>query len=53
MIQQIFGVANRFYRILRYKQESLISNIVADNKLNAAADKAVNTDKKQDTTAGK
>ena len=51
--------------MVRYKQKSLISNIVAneavdankkrdssaDKKLNAAADKAVNIDKTQDTIA--
>ena len=39
--------------MLQCKQKSLISDIVADKKLNAVADKAVNVDKKRNTKADK
>ena len=53
MIQQIFGVANRSCEMLWYKWESLIPDTTANKKLNAAANKVVNVDKKRDTAANK
>ena len=45
MIEQTFGVANRLYEIVQYKQKNLI--------LNTVADETDVTDKKQNTIAGK
>ena len=53
MIQQTFGVADGSCGMLRYKRESLIPDIAADKELNAAADKAVDADKRRDTAADK
>ena len=53
MIQQTFGVADGSFGMLRCKRESLIPDIAADKKLNAAADEAVDTDKGRDTAADK
>ena len=39
--------------MLRYKQESLISNTTANKNLNAEANKAVKSDKKRITIANK
>ena len=60
MIQQIFKIANRSYEIVWYKWESLISDTISDKtinadkrqditdnkKLNAAADKIINVNKR-------
>ena len=53
MIQQIFGVADGSFRMLQYKRESLIPDTSADKELNAAANKAVDTNKEQNTAADK
>ena len=67
MIEQIFVIANRSYRMFWCKKENLILNIAADKvvnadkrqdtaankKLNTAADQAINADQGQDTVAGK
>ena len=39
--------------MLQYKQKSLILDITVDKKLNAIANKTVNTDKRRDTAADK
>ena len=39
--------------MLRCKRESLISDIIADKKLNTIVDKAVNADKRQDIVVDK
>ena len=53
MIQQIFGVADGSFRMLQCKRESLIPDTSADKELNAAANKAVDTDKERNTAADK
>ena len=53
MIYQIFGITIRFYKIVLYKQKNLIPNTAIDKKLNIIIDKAVNTNKKRNTTANK
>ena len=53
MIQQTFEVADGSFVMLWYKQKSLIPDIVADNKLNVVADKAVDVDKKWNFAADK
>ena len=53
MIYQIFGITIRSYKIVLCKQKNLIPNTVIDKKLNIIIDKAVNTNKKRNTTANK
>ena len=53
IIQQNFGVTYGSYRMLQYKQKSLILDITANKKLNVIADEAVNADKRRDTVADK
>ena len=53
MIQQTFGIADESYKILQYKQKSLILDTSANKKLNFIADKAVDANKKQDTATDK
>ena len=53
IIQQNFGVTYGSYRMLQYKQKSLILDITANKKLNVTADEAVNADKKLNSEANK
>ena len=53
MIQQTFRVANESCEMLQCKQESLISDIATDKKLNAAVDKTVNANKRWKIAADK
>ena len=51
MIYQTFGIANRSCEMLQYKQKSFIPDIIANKKLNAIVDKAINAHKRRDIAA--
>ena len=53
MIEQIFGFADRFCGIVRYKWKSLIPATATDKELNTPADKAINSDKGRDSVVDK
>ena len=53
MIQYIFGVVNRSYKMVYSKLKYLIQNAKADKKPNLRADKTIDTDKKYNAIANK
>ena len=53
MIKQIFEFTNGFCKMIWYKPESLILNIVAAKNSNIVTNKVINTDKRWNTIVDK